>query len=120
MTRGDDGEATVAAAEGAMAGNTVQKVEELTSMMKSFMQTQAARDKQQEKELSRQELRWQNMDHQFRQIQAQVTEMREERQAEQDGVAEQHRERSSDDDYQGETSRSRRRSPRLQRAPSIC
>ncbi|CAJ1064641.1 uncharacterized protein LOC114153287 [Xyrichtys novacula] len=102
----EEGPAPSAADEGAMASSGGNQLEELTSMMKSFMQTQAVRDKQQEKEHSRQELRWRNMEHQFRQIQAQVTEMREEQQQEQAGGEEQRASGVRYEEDQGEMDRS--------------
>ncbi|CAJ1064638.1 uncharacterized protein LOC120723181 [Xyrichtys novacula] len=111
----EEGPAPSAADEGAMASSGGNQLEELTSMMKSFMQTQAVRDKQQEKEHSRQELRWRNMEHQFRQIQAQVTEMREEQQQEQAGGEEQRASGVRYEEDQGEMDRSGHRIVRLQR-----
>lgn len=98
MTRGkiteqekwDDGGASCAATQAARAGGADRHDEVVHA-------GSGMRAKQQEKELSRQELRWQKREHQLWQIQAQVTEITEE----------QHQEVSNSDDHQEEMSRPR-------------
>ncbi|MEQ2170308.1 hypothetical protein GOODEAATRI_034130 [Goodea atripinnis] len=52
------------------------------------MQSQTARDHQSEKEAERQEMRWKSLQHQFRQLQAHVEDLKEERQYDGDRVGE--------------------------------
>lgn len=98
MTRGkkteqekwDDGGASCATTQGARAGGADRHDEVVHA-------GSGMRAKQQEEELSRQELRWQKRKHQLWKTQAQVTVIREE----------QHQEVSNYDDYQEEMSRPR-------------
>lgn len=53
------------------------KLEELTSLVKSLIQSQASRDEQLEKESTRQEKMMKSLKHQFQQIQAQVRQLRD-------------------------------------------
>lgn len=81
---GDD-EAGAAVDTGLKKGGSPEdKLDELAGLVKSLIQSQAARDQQIENESARQEQRWRSMQHQFRQIQLQVNEMRDEQQQDQD------------------------------------
>lgn len=81
MTRGkkveqieepDDGEpGTPADQQGTAAASSPDKLEKLTSLVKSLVCSQTSRDQQMEKESARQDQRWRSMQHQFLQIQAQ-------------------------------------------------
>lgn len=56
------------------ASNPEKKLEELSKLVKSLVQSQTARDKQREEESSRQEQRWWKMQHQLQQIQLHIQE----------------------------------------------
>ncbi|KAI3371409.1 hypothetical protein L3Q82_024002, partial [Scortum barcoo] len=60
------------------ASNQGEKLNELAGLVKSLIQSQAARDQQMDKDFSRQEQRWKSMQHQFQQIQMQIRAMMEE------------------------------------------
>ncbi|KAL6485144.1 hypothetical protein MHYP_G00071890 [Metynnis hypsauchen] len=51
---------------------TEASLKELTEMLQDFMESQAARDERVDREARRQEQRWRNLQHQFRQLQQQV------------------------------------------------
>jgi len=68
---------TSADQQGDAAARTPDKLEELTSLVKSLISFQAARDQKIEVEAMCQEQRWKTMQHQFLQIQAQVKEIKE-------------------------------------------
>ncbi|MEQ2171869.1 hypothetical protein GOODEAATRI_015016, partial [Goodea atripinnis] len=75
-------------AEAATGASANDKLDQLASLVKSLMQSQTARDQQSEKEAERQEVRWKGLQHQFRQLQAYVEELKEERQYDGDRVGE--------------------------------
>ncbi|MEQ2198865.1 hypothetical protein XENOCAPTIV_019789, partial [Xenoophorus captivus] len=82
---------STSAASGAEAATGVSaddKLDQLASLVKSLMQSQAARDQQSEKEAERQEMRWKSLQHKFRQLQAHVEDLKEERQYDGDRVGE--------------------------------
>ncbi|KAL4008478.1 hypothetical protein ACER0C_002330 [Sarotherodon galilaeus] len=84
----EDGEGATAdpvAKAGAKPGD---KLDELTALVKSLMQSQATRDQRMDKESARQEQRWKSMKHQFQQIQVQVKEMTEQQQEQEDNQIE--------------------------------
>ncbi|KAE8287814.1 Septin-6 [Larimichthys crocea] len=56
---------------GATAASNPDKLEELTSLVKSLVVSQASRDERMDKEMTRQEQKWRGLQHQFTQIQAQ-------------------------------------------------
>lgn len=73
----EDGEGATAdpvAKAGAKPGD---RLDELTALVKSLMQSQATRDQRMDRESARQEQRWKSMQHQFQQIQPQVKMRRE-------------------------------------------
>ncbi|KAL4007477.1 hypothetical protein ACER0C_001329 [Sarotherodon galilaeus] len=84
----EDGEGATAdpvAKAGAKPGD---KLDELTALVKSLMQSQATRDQRMDKESAQQEQRWKSMQHQFQQIQVQVKEMTEQQQEQEDNQIE--------------------------------
>uniref|UniRef100_A0A669EUZ0 Gypsy retrotransposon integrase-like protein 1 n=1 Tax=Oreochromis niloticus TaxID=8128 RepID=A0A669EUZ0_ORENI len=84
----EDGEGATAdpvAKAGAKPGD---RLDELTALVKSLMQSQATRDQRMDKESARQEQRWKSMQHQFQQIQVQVKEMTEQQQEQEDNQIE--------------------------------
>lgn len=83
-----DSTTTMSGAEAAPGASTDDKLDQLASLVQSMMQSQTARDQQMEKESARQEMRWKNLQHQFRQLQAHVEELKEERQHDGDNMEE--------------------------------
>jgi len=67
---GDPG--TSADQQGAAAASSPDKLEELTSLVKSLVSSEAERDQNMKAEAMHQEQRWRTMPHRFLQIQAQV------------------------------------------------
>lgn len=65
-------------------------IEELTGLEKSLMKSRAVRDQQMEREASRQDLRWRGMQHQFQQIQVQVSQIM---------MEDEHQERKQDEEW---------------------
>ncbi|XP_078793179.1 uncharacterized protein LOC144987743 [Oryzias latipes] len=82
----DDDKATSSHQEGAAAPDEPDKLEELTTLVRTLVQSQASRDKLVEKESARQDQRWKNLQHQFQMLQTQVKELKDdfETRAEQD------------------------------------
>ena len=90
-----------------------EKLEELADLLKNLVRSQAVKEKKLEKESARQEQRWENMQHQFSQIQQQVNWMgKVENRGEHEGRAD--GEEDDDDDDDGEITR---KSVRPGRAP---
>eukprot|EP00064_Thunnus_orientalis_P008601 superscaffoldBa00001035_g8624 len=73
----DDGASASADQRAMAAGNQGKMLDELACLVKSLIQSQAARDQQTDKDFCRQEQRWKSMQHQFQQMQLQVNEMKE-------------------------------------------
>ncbi|XP_023180303.1 uncharacterized protein LOC111605792 [Xiphophorus maculatus] len=87
-TENPESSAAMSGAEAAAGASADDKLDQLASLVKSLMQSQTARDQQIEKESARQEVRWKNLQQQFRQLQTHVEELKEERQHEGDFLEE--------------------------------